>query len=501
MVQRDMLSKLLVILVKDHYGDMLASVASAILDMETGTLGQIVSRSGLGVKSVRSCLAVLIRQRLVKYRKEESSERIFYSIVTENILALMRYPRYLSCISEDHDEVAVLLSEHLIRAGADSLTGTLIGVGRRLIESNTLTKEILPSKVVELQKRFQQLVEQKYFEKVDSGATLPPAFDMKPIVEAILNDEKKTIPEDATEFCINTSKMMKILRDKMIVDAAIRRVDKEAGLVLKSVLDLVSLQPGADAGVSPMVSYNELQRHVSQHVGSDNLACVHLDQYLRTLASDKTRFVDRVGDTGGGQYQVDMRHVVTCLVEATCEAIIQERFSSKAARVFRYVRTKKYVEENDLHGNAMIPSKEAKTITYELLENSYIQLQELRKTISASAPSKSVYLYYVDMGGLARTQLTRVYQALINIVTRRQIETQDNARLLEKQERIEAITASLRAEGGTEEQLKEVSEMMAPPEHEAVTKVHKNINHLSDALLQASDTMMLLRLYLDLKIK
>ena len=54
MVQRDMLSKLLVILVKDHYGDMLASVASAILDMETGTLGQIVSRSGLGVKSVRS---------------------------------------------------------------------------------------------------------------------------------------------------------------------------------------------------------------------------------------------------------------------------------------------------------------------------------------------------------------------------------------------------------------------------------------------------------------
>ena len=149
----------------------------------------------------------------------------------------------------------------------------------------------------------------------------------------------------------------------------------------------------------------------------------------------------------------------------------------------------------------MIPSKEAKTITYELLENSYIQLQELRKTISASAPSKSVYLYYVDMGGLARTQLTRVYQALINIVTRRQIETQDNARLLEKQERIEAITASLRAEGGTEEQLKEVSKMMAPPEHEAVTKVHKNINHLSDALLQASDTMMLLRLYLDLKIK
>ena len=53
-----------------------------------------------------------------------------------------------------------------------------------------------------------------------------------------------------------------------------------------------------------MISYNELLRHVTQHVGSDSHACIHLDQYLRTLASDKTRFVDRVGDTGGGQYQV-----------------------------------------------------------------------------------------------------------------------------------------------------------------------------------------------------
>ena len=79
---------------------------------------------------------------------------------------------------------------------------------------------------------------------------------MKPIVEAILNDKKKTIPEDATEIFINTSKMMKILRDKMIVDAAIRRVDKEAGLVLKSVLDLVSFQPGADAGAEMITGFS-----------------------------------------------------------------------------------------------------------------------------------------------------------------------------------------------------------------------------------------------------
>ena len=45
----------------------------------------------------------------------------------------------------------------------------------------------------------------------------------------------------------------------------------------------------------------------------------------------------------------------------------------------------------------MIPSKETKELTYQLLENNFIQLQELRKSLSANAISKSFYLFYVDM--------------------------------------------------------------------------------------------------------
>jgi hypothetical protein len=45
----------------------------------------------------------------------------------------------------------------------------------------------------------------------------------------------------------------------------------------------------------------------------------------------------------------------------------------------------------------MIPSKETKELTYQLLENNFIQLQELRKSMSANAISKSFYLFYVDM--------------------------------------------------------------------------------------------------------
>ena len=50
----------------------------------------------------------------------------------------------------------------------------------------------------------------------------------------------------------------------------------------------------------------------------------------------------------------------------------------------------------------MIPSKETKELTYQLLENNFIQLQELRKSLSANAISKSFYLFYVDINQVGR---------------------------------------------------------------------------------------------------
>ena len=149
----------------------------------------------------------------------------------------------------------------------------------------------------------------------------------------------------------------------------------------------------------------------------------------------------------------------------------------------------------------MIQSKEAKQLTYELLENNYIQMQELRKTISSTVPSKSLYLYYCDPTNVARVQLSRCYQISANLIVRRQWETEQHARLLEKQERIEAITAHLRATGGNEEQLRDIQEMMTPPETEALAKVHSKLSGLSNALAQSSDTLLLLKIFWKLRIK
>ena len=77
----------------------------------------------------------------------------------------------------------------------------------------------------------------------------------------------------------------------------------------------------------------------------------------------------------------------------------------------RYILNHKYVEESDLESEVMVPTKEAKMIIYELMENSFVQLQELKKTVSASVLGKSVYLYHCNLETVVRAQLARTHLA------------------------------------------------------------------------------------------
>jgi len=67
---------------------------------------------------------------------------------------------------------------------------------------------------------------------------------------------------------------------------------------------------------------------------------------------------------------------------------------------------------------------------------------------------------------------------------------------LDKQERIESIISRLQAEGGTEEQLTEVAEMLTPFEKETVGKVHRQLGKLSSSRMQVAETLFILKTHL-----
>lgn len=103
-----------------------------------------------------------------------------------------------------------------------------------------------------------------------------------------------------------------------------------------------------------------------------------------------------MGEMGGGQYVVDLSGAFENLALACVESVITERFGSKASRIFRVVRMKKYIEQEDLQKEAMIPAKEAKLLSYNLFQEQFLQIKTIRKAGGGgSGPAKAFYLFYL----------------------------------------------------------------------------------------------------------
>lgn len=104
----------------------------------------------------------------------------------------------------------------------------------------------------------------------------------------------------------------------------------------------------------------------------------------------------------------------------------------------------------------MIPAKEAKHLTYTLLEENYLQIQELKKPGVSAAPTKVFFLFHIDLNQVTRMTIEHCYHALYNVIQRGEHEVTSNKRMIDKQLRMQTLTSNLKEHGATEEQLAEV---------------------------------------------
>jgi len=489
----DQLSRLLSALVTDRLGPLAGQVVAALLGLGEARLGQVSHKTGLSLKTVRTVLGVLVTHRLVQKRSAESSE---FVVCKDPILAIALYPRFLAAIRDLLGDVAMRMVEHLVRAGQDSMTHALLELGRLMVtEEADMSRETLAKSLSDHQEMFKKLVKMDFIQHGDPLVTSPANYGVLDIVAHVREDAKDAL-EDKQMFHVNQMKVKQVVRDRIIAEAAERRLCPESGKLMTSVLRLVDAEPGSN-GPSPHFSHAEIERQVARDHGADSGVSAYLDQHLRAMASDRVRWVDRVGDTGGGQYQVHLPHVLSCLVESLLESSVRDKFSSKAARVFKYILSHKYSDEGDLHDKVMMTAKDVKIISYELLDAQYIQMQDLCKAAAGNGSSKKVTLYYIDLGWVTRVQVSQCQAALTNLLQRTWAEAEDSARLLEKQQRIEAITASLRASGGSEEQLEEMAEMLSPPEREALARVTARLTGLQTAHAQTTEDLFMYNLLLE----
>ncbi|PBC33528.1 DNA-directed RNA polymerase III subunit RPC3 [Apis cerana cerana] len=436
----------------EHFGQIVQCVGEDLFKYGAKPLVLIRHTTHLPVTKIKEALCVLIKHGLVKYRQTEKGME--YILIYERVLNILRYPKYMFFVKTNCGNEAEMMLEQVLKNGYITASEVIIKTYKRIEQS--------------------------------------PYLDLTAIAKYLEGDNCNL--KDKIYWEINIDRFTQDFRDQIIVSSISKRLDKNAGELMRRLLFLMYLRTASWEDTSNPIPFAEIKDAVKKL--NYPLLTQHLDQYLRLIEEDSSQFLKRVGDSGGGQYSVNMKEAFNQLAWASLENIVMERFGSKAARIFRLVRARKYIEQEQIQQLAMIPAKEAKHLTYSLLQENYLQMQEIKKSGVSAAPIKTFFLFHIDLNLVVRMEIEHCYHALYNIMQRREYEVNSNKRMIDKQLRMQTLTSNLKEHGAPEEQLAEIAEMMTPTEKQQLEKVQNTIKKLGITELQIDDTLFLLTMYL-----
>lgn len=517
-------------LLQEHYGEIVERVGSFLIRTGAQPLRVIVSETATSTDQVKKALCVLIQHGLVTYQMHKRGF-VEYSAHGDRCLRILRFPRYIYTAKTLYGDTGELIVEELLLNGKMTLTAAVKKVADRLTEAMEDGKSMEYSEVLAT---FSQLADTHFVQRCptisDTGET-PSAEGRRPPAPTLATNEKEmyTVPkvtllgrgkrrrssdddegatqskkqkrdpgaEDAQDdgiyWQINLVRFHQHFRDQAIISAVSNKLDQTSSEIVRTMLRMSEVTTSSIAAFTQPLSSNEIFRALP---AGYNISKQVLDQYLTLLADDPLEFVGRSGDSGGGMFVINLHKAVASLATSNLESIVQERFGSRCARIFRLLLRKKHLEQKQVEDFAMIPAKEAKDMLYKMLSVNLVTLQEIPKTPD-HAPSRTFYLYTVNPLSAARMLLQRCYKTVANLIERRQFETKENKRLLEKSQRIEAIIASMQATGAEESQLQEIEEMITAPERQQLENLKRNVNKMDASEIQVDETIFILESYIN----
>ncbi|GBP64017.1 DNA-directed RNA polymerase III subunit RPC3 [Eumeta japonica] len=202
--------------------------------------------------------------------------------------------------------------------------------------------------------------------------------------------------------------------------------------------------------------------------------------------------VIRCGEAGGGRWAAVPGRAAALALEHLLDATVMERLGHHAARIFRLIRSKKYIEEEEIQKHAMLPNKQCKELTYRLLEDHFISVQPMRKAASSGSMAKAVYLYHINTFKAANMVLEMCYRATCNMCHVGALERRRHARLLDKVCRVRTIVHGMRTRGEPQENIDDIEDTVTPPERAALAAAERRLHRLSAAELELDRALFVL---------
>ncbi|NWI62767.1 RPC3 polymerase, partial [Todus mexicanus] len=479
---------------------------------------------------VKKALCVLIQHNLVTYQLQKRGF-VEYEAQCKRVLRILRYPRYIYTAKTLYNDTGELIVEELLLNGKMTMSAVVKKVADRLTETMEDGKTM---DYADVSSTFVRLADTHFVQRCpvvpespeNPDAPPPPAptlvlneKDMyvvprlnlvgkgkrrrscdeeepgEPKAKKQKQDGESSEPplDDGIYWQVNIDRFHQHFRDQAIVSAVANRMDQTSSEIVRTMLRMSEVTTSSSASYTQPLSSNEIFRSLP---AGYNIAKQVLDQYLTLLADDPLQFVGKSGDSGGGIHPWTFLLLQGLMIPPR----VPLRFGSRCARIFRLLLRKKHLEQKQVEDFAMIPAKEAKDMLYKMLSENFVSLQEIPKTPD-HAPSRTFYLYTVNVPSSARMLLHRCYKSVANLMERRQHETKENKRLLEKSQRVEAILASMQATGAEAAQLQEIEEMITAPERQQLENLKRNVNKIDASENQVDETIFVLESFIESTVK
>ncbi|CAH0397188.1 unnamed protein product [Chilo suppressalis] len=482
-----------------YFGEIVQQVGKDLFTYGSKPISMIVKTTGLPRQQVIESLRTLLKFDLATFEPSVNDSIADYKLLPDNVLLLIRYPRYLLQIKSKFGSEAELLVEELLQQAICTATVLLVTIATKYKDGKESNIN-----VIQLKDTFVSLATAAYIQQAPVAelkedcevptlvpvATIVPDLDTRALIQAVNTGNIADI-NDNVYWRVNYDRFHQDFRDDLMVKAIARRIDDNAGELTRVLLQQMYLSMPAWAAESGPVPVTELR----ERCADKPLISQHINHYLKVIEESGAGFIRRYGEAGGGQYSVRVRHAAQELVHAALDHLVTERLGSHAARIFRLIRTKKYIDEEDIQKHAMLPNKECKELTYKLLEEHFISLQPMRKAASAGAMAKAIYLYHIKLHDVAQSATELCYRSLHNVVRRAHHERALHSRLLDKQRRVRSIVHQMRLRGEPAQNIVDVEETLTPPELAVLQSIEKRLKQLNTAELELDKTLFILKWY------
>ncbi|KAK7440228.1 RNA polymerase III subunit C82 [Stygiomarasmius scandens] len=291
------------------------------------------------------------------------------------------------------------------------------------------------------------------------------------------SNQDDTVVDETVYFRVSPEKFAIHLRNELIEKAAKERFNDGAALVMRAVLKITEdTQVDVSEAKTEPISISNIAMHLSSSEDEEKLlsglifpssskkvsnsTCIK--EYLGMLSSadnptpqgSAAKFLSTTrassGRGGSGKIQVDFDIIAKRLRHRVLESVTREKHGVEGLRIVRLLLAEGKMDEKQIAKSMLMSQQAIRPILTSLSSDSLISTYPVPKT-SDRNPTRTFYLWYVDLPTACSTLLDKMYKSLFNIYARREEEKESGGdgmvkKVLEKREREDVREAEERRE-------------------------------------------------------